>query len=84
MLKSVFHCELKDSIFLIKALQPYGRYSCNNLKFIYMLNCFSYVQLFATPVDLSLPDCSVHGVFPAKILEWVVMPSSWQSSQLRD
>ena len=36
------------------------------------------------PIDCSPPDFSVHGVLQAKILEWVAMPSSRGSSQLRD
>ena len=36
------------------------------------------------PMDYSLPDSSVYGVFQARILEWVAMPSSRGSSQIRD
>ena len=32
------------------------------------------------PVACSLPDSSVYGVFQARILEWVAMPSSRGSS----
>ena len=32
----------------------------------------------------SLPGSSVHGIFPARILEWVAMPSSRVSFQPRD
>ena len=35
-------------------------------------------------MDFSLPGSSVHGIFQARILEWVAMPSSRGSSQLRD
>ena len=35
-------------------------------------------------MDYSLPGSSVHGVFQARILEWVAMPSSRESSQPRD
>ena len=38
-----------------------------------MLSHFSCVQLF---VDCSPPGSSVHGILQARILEWVVMPSS--------
>ena len=40
----------------------------------------SRVQLFATPWTASLPGSSVHGILQARILEWVVMPSSRGSS----
>ena len=34
----------------------------------------SLVRLFETPVDCSLPGSSVHGIFQARILEWVGFP----------
>ena len=36
------------------------------------------------PMDCSLPGFSVHGIFQARILEWVAMPSSRGSSQSRN
>ena len=36
------------------------------------------------PMDCSLPGSSVHGILQARILEWVVMPSSRGSSRPRD
>ena len=36
------------------------------------------------PVDCSLPGSSVHGILQERILEWVAMPSSRESSPLRD
>ena len=44
-----------------------------------MLSCFSRVQLFATT-----PGSSIHGILQARILVWVAMPSSRESSRLRD
>ena len=35
-------------------------------------------------MDCSLPGCSVHWIFPARILEWVAISSSRGSSQFRD
>ena len=35
------------------------------------------------PMDYSSPGSSVHGIFHARILEWVAMPSSRGSSRLR-
>ena len=35
------------------------------------------------PMDCSLPGSSVHGIIPATILEWVVMPSSRGSFRTR-
>ena len=36
------------------------------------------------PMDCSPPGSSVHGILPARILEWVAMPSSRGSSRPRD
>ena len=36
------------------------------------------------PMDHSLPGSSVHGIFQARILEWVTISSSRGSSQPRD
>ena len=41
----------------------------------------SRVRLFATdPMDCSLPGSSIHGIFQARILEWVAIPYSRESS----
>ena len=44
----------------------------------------SRVRLFVTPVDCSLPDSSIHGIFQARILERVAISLSGGSSRLRD
>ena len=36
------------------------------------------------PVDCSLPGSSVHGILQARLLEWIAIPFSRGSSQLRD
>ena len=36
------------------------------------------------PMDCSLPGSSVHGIFQARILEWVAIPFSRRSSQPRN
>ena len=36
------------------------------------------------PMDCSLPGSSVHGIFQARILEWVAISFSGRSSRLRD
>ena len=36
------------------------------------------------PVNYSPPGFSVHGILQARILEWVAISSSWESSQPRD
>jgi len=39
---------------------------------------------FCDPMDCSLPCSSVHGIFPARVLEWVVISFSRGSSWPRD
>ena len=49
--------------------------------------CVSVTQLCLTlcsPMDCSPPGSSVHGILQARILRWVAMPSSRESSQPRD
>ena len=48
-----------------------------------MLSHFSHVQL-CYPMNCSPPGSSVHGIFLTRIPEWIAMPSSRGSSQLRD
>ena len=36
------------------------------------------------PMDCSLPGFSVHGIFQARILEWIAIPISKGTSQPRD
>ena len=40
---------------------------------VLLLSC---VRLFCNPTDYSLPGSSIHGILQARMLEWVVMPSS--------
>ena len=44
----------------------------------------NHFGLFATPMDRSLPGFSVHGIFQARILEWVAISFSRRSSRPRD
>ena len=39
---------------------------------------------FIDPMDCSLPGSSVHGIFQARVLEWVTIPFSRGSPQCRD
>ena len=40
--------------------------------------------ILCSPLDCSPPGSFVHGILQARILEWVAMPSSRESSQPRD
>ena len=49
--------------------------------------CVCVAQLCPTlcnPMDCSLPGSSVHGIFQARVLEWVAIPFLRISSQARD
>ena len=46
--------------------------------------CFQSRSTLCDPMDCSLPDTSVYGISQARILEWVSMPSSRESSRPRD
>ena len=37
---------------------------------------FQWCPILCDPMDCSPPGSSVHGILQARILEWVVMPSS--------
>jgi len=51
---------------------------------LFLLLLLHHVQLFCNPTDCSPPGFSVHGILQARILEWVVMPSSRGSSWPKD
>ena len=55
----------------------------NFLMHVCVLSCFSCVRLW-NPIDCSLPGFSVHVISQARILEWVAMLSSKESSRPRD
>ena len=58
----------------------------NNSEDLYTYMC-SVAQLCLTlcgPMDCSLPGSSAHGIFQARILEWVAVSFSRGSSQTRD
>ena len=44
----------------------------------------SRIQLFCDPLDCSPPGSSIHGIFQARILEWVAISFSRGSSSPRD
>ena len=48
-----------------------------------MWKCLSCPTL-CNPMDYSLPDSSVYGIFQARILKWVAIPFSRRSSQPKD
>ena len=65
---------------------------CRNRPHGWLLNAFACMHTQSLhlcltlwdPMDCSPPGSSVHGIFLGRILEWVAMPSSKESSQPRD
>ena len=43
------------------------------------MKSLSRVSLFCNPVDCNLPGSSVHGIFQARVLEWVAISFSRSS-----
>ena len=75
-----------------KALELPGNRGQNPPSFLFLelglccvLHLVAYSCLcFCDALDCSLPSSSVHGIFQARILKWVVISYSWGSSHPRD
>ena len=63
-------------------LEKSGEIAPERIKKGIKMKSLSHVQLLSTP--WSLPGSSVHGIFQAKVLEWVVISFSRKASQPRD
>ena len=53
---------------------------CLKVKVLVIQSC----PTFCDPMDYSPPSPSVHGILQVRILEWVAIPVSRESSQPRD
>ena len=73
----VFHLETSEKTLLLQGCE---------LEITTVVKVCSVAQLcpFYDPMDCSPPCSSVHGIFQARILEWVDIYSSRGSSQTRD
>ena len=60
--------------------------SCHVIRILQHVHAKSFQSCptLCDPMDCSPPGSSVHGTLQARILEWVAMPSSRGSSQLKD
>ena len=73
----------------IRACEPESlhQFTWNYCSIVNGFMCARSLQPFPTlcdPMDCSPPSSSVHGILQARILEWVAVPSSRESSWLRD
>ena len=63
---------------------------CQKLKYIYLVwkkvkvLVYQLCPTLCDPMDCSLPDCFVHGILQARVLEWIAIPFSGGSFQPRD
>ena len=48
--------------------------SCSSYGGCFIVELFSHVQLFFHPIDCSPPGSSIHGITPARLLEWSSRP----------
>ena len=60
----------KFTFFVFRPVRIQGANKCMPAKFLQSCPTLYY------PVDCCLPGSSVHGIFQARILKWVIMPSS--------
>ena len=67
----------------VASLQRIKAVSCLEVKWseVKLLSC---VRLFATPMDSNLSGSSVHGIFQARVLEWIAISFSRGSSRPRN
>ena len=96
----IYKCSLtEDQIFISYWLFQITNWKYKNKTFLFgwskwivvLLNCYvkwsEVAQLCRTlpnPMDFSLQGSSVHGIFQARVLEWVAISFSKGSSWLRD
>ena len=65
-------------------IQCFVQIDCQNTIFLPLSNSCLWVSTLCYPVEYSPPGCSVHGIFQARIVEWVAISFSRGSSQPRD
>ena len=72
-----------SSFTFIKRL--FSSFSLSAIRMDVVVKLLSHIQLFHDPMDCKLPGSSVHGIFQARILEWVAISfsriSSWPRNQ---
>ena len=76
-------CENQVSKYMVSLVRYIYIQSSAEALSVYVLVTQSCLTL-CDPMDCSLPGSSVHGLSQARILQWVAIPFSGGSSQLRD
>ena len=72
------------SILVEKSINLISIQTQHKFNYACLLSCLQQCPTLCDPEDYSPPGSSVHGILQARILEWVAMPSSRGSFQLRD
>ena len=70
-----------------QAIKHYTEYDSTfgkKCRCMYVSACAQLCLTLCDPMDCNLPGSFVHGIFQARILEWVAVSSSRGSSQPRD
>ena len=80
-----FHCFLSNlsEVFLYQATW-YFQDKFRRHEYILYAKLLLLCLTLCDPMDCSPPGTSVHGIFQARMLEWVALPSSKWSSRPRD
>ena len=76
--KQLYSCWLRSFLGNVLEIVSFG------LQYQWEMLCAQSWPTLCDPVDCSLPGSSVHGIFQARILDWVAIPFSRGSSWLRD
>ena len=86
ILRRKSHCQLYlDALLMLFENDEY--ILCTNQYHIHMkvkVKLLSRVRLLSDPMGCSLPGSSVHGIFQARVLEWVAIAFSRRSSRPRN
>ena len=83
---NIIHMCMAIFVFCKVALRAFSicEVVCVLITYLYLYVCAKSLQSRAAlcdPMDCGLPGSSVHGILQARILRWVIMPSSRGSSQ---
>ena len=76
--------EKRQNLTCLKSVKPFSVWSREEPVFLSSVCVCSVICNLRSPMDCSPPGSSAHGIFQARILEWVAISSSMGSSQPGD
>ena len=82
LVESPYQWELRDHAFILQPRRLWYEKIQGWIKGLYLPGCLvaKLCLTFCDPVDWRLPGSSVHGIFQARVLEWVAISFSRGSS----